>query len=207
MKEYRNTRAEKRPDNTRVTLLVESARAGDRSAFAELVKLHQERIFRMAYYRTGSKMEAEDITQDIFTAAFTRLHTLRETNRFRPWLFSIAVNRIRDFNKKKRILVLFGIEAKGERADLPEAGLRDNPSGIDPLIREEFWGHVRRLMDKLGRGEREVFLLRFFDQLTIREIAQTLSKSESAVKTHLYRAVEKFRGSTELTRMLDGEVL
>ena len=61
-------------------------------------------------------------------------------------------------------------------------------------------------MDKLSRWEREVFLLRFPDQLGIREIAQILRKSESAVKTHLYRAIEKFRESPELVQLLQREI-
>ena len=188
-----------------MALLVKSAQAGDRSAFAGLVESFQERIFRMAYYRTGSPMEAEDLTQDVFTKAFMRLPTLRDTNLFRPWLFRIAVNRIRDFHKRKRVLVFFGFDESGPGADLPEEGGREDPSGIDQLMRKEFWGQVRRLMDTLSRGEREVFLLRFFDQLSIREIAQTLSKSQSAVKTLLYRAIGKFREDPALNRFLGGD--
>ena len=61
-------------------------------------------------------------------------------------------------------------------------------------------------MKKLSRWEREVFLLKYLDQLTIREISQVLNKSESTVKTHLYRWVEKFKKSQESIQMLQGEV-
>jgi len=84
--------------------------------------------------------------------------------------------------------------------------IHDDTQEVNNLMRQEFWGHVRNFMDKLSRWEREVFLLRFMDQLTIREIAQSLSKSESAIKTHLYRAIKKFKENHELTQLLSGEI-
>ena len=74
-------------------------------------------------------------------------------------------------------------------------------------MRQEFWEQVRSFTGKLGRWEREVFLLRFLDQLGIREIAQVLHKSESAVKTHLYRALGKFKGNPEIVRLLEAKCL
>jgi RNA polymerase sigma-70 factor (ECF subfamily) len=74
------------------------------------------------------------------------------------------------------------------------------------LLQWEFWRLVRAFADRLSRWEREVFYLRFFDQLGIREIALVLGRSESAVKTHLYRAIKKFKGDSELVDFLEGEL-
>ena len=62
-----------------------------------------------------------------------------------------------------------------------------------------------RFTNKLSRWEREVFHLRFLDQLGIKEIAMVLSKSESTIKTHLYRALHKFKETPELNSVLQGE--
>ena len=190
----------------RVATAVESALAGDQACFEELITIYQEKIFRMVYYRTGSRMDAEDLTQDIFMKAFRGLHSLKDKKRFGPWLFSIAVNRVSDFQKKKQLLVFFGLEMDMKNPDTSNMEIHDDPHGVNHLMRQEFWGHVRRFMEKLSQWEREVFLLRFLDQLTIREIAQILSKSESAIKTHLYRAIKKFKENHELTRLLNGEI-
>jgi RNA polymerase sigma-70 factor (ECF subfamily) len=72
-------------------------------------------------------------------------------------------------------------------------------------MREDFWKQVRLLLDKLSRLEREVFLLRFMDHLSIREISQIMEKSESTVKTHLYRALKKFKNDTALIQLLQEE--
>ena len=164
-------------EGSRVASAVESALIGDRACFEELITTYQEKIFRMVYYRTGSRMDAEDLTQDTFMKAFKSLNTLKDNKRFGSWLFSIAVNRGRDFQKKKRLLVFFGLEQDIKNPDTSDVEIHDDPHDVNHLMRQEFWGHVRRLMEKLSRWEREVFLLRFLDQLTIKEIAQTFKST------------------------------
>jgi len=72
------------------------------------------------------------------------------------------------------------------------------------LLRREFWDRLKKFAGGLSRWEREIFFLRFLDQLTIREIAEALQKSESAVKTHLYRAVNKFKNDREMALLMEG---
>ena len=84
-----------------ITSLVERARDGDRTAFEQLVSLFQDSIFRMVYYRTRSRMDAEDLTQEVFIKAFENLSNLRDLERFRTWLFRMAVNRVRDFHRQE----------------------------------------------------------------------------------------------------------
>jgi RNA polymerase sigma-70 factor (ECF subfamily) len=183
--------------------LVEAARGGNRKAFTGLMERYRGEIFRMVYYRIRSRMDAEDITQDVFFQAFRKLPGLREADRFRPWLFSIALNRLRDFQRRRKFGRLFSsLDEKGETA----AGQVEAPDADDPseaVSRKEFWQGVHRFLDKLSKGEREVFLLRFFDQLTLKEIAGVLRKSESAVKTHLYRALSKCREDAALFQLLE----
>ena len=193
-------------EDSRVALAVKSTLDGDPASFEQIVNIYQERIYRMAYYRTGSPMDAEDLTQDIFLKAFKGLSRLKDLERFGPWLYSIAVNRIRDFQKKKRLFVFFGMEGDRKGLEVSDIKVHDNPQGVNDLMRHEFWGQLRSVMKKLSRWEREVFLLKYLDQLTIREISQVLKKSESTVKTHLYRAIEKFKKSPESIQMLEGEV-
>lgn len=183
--------------------LVEKARSGDGRAFEKLIELFQARIFRMIYYRTGSRMDAEDLTQDIFLQAYSKLASLREVERFQSWLFSIAMNRLRDFRRKKMILSLFGSLENDSDGKTWEPRGHNEQTALDALLQEEFWSRVRRLTERFSRWEREVFLLRFLDYLSIKEIAQVLNKSESAVKTHLYRALKKFKAHESLAELLE----
>ena len=90
-----------------VTQWVEQARNGDRVAFHQLVDKFQPGIYRMIYYRTGSQEDAEDLTQDVFMKAYKNLKGLKTTAVFRSWLYRIAVNRVRDFYRKKQFMSLF----------------------------------------------------------------------------------------------------
>ncbi len=130
---------------------------------------------------------------------------LKDPARFRSWLFMIALNRIRDFYRKKSIMALFDSKTEPEEADLPDTDNHDNP--VNYVMRKEFWKQFRAFTDTLPRWEREVFTLRFVEHLGIREIAETLKKNESTVKTHLYRALKKFRQTPELHNLLKGGAL
>ena len=185
-----------------VETLVHQARAGSRAAFEQIMILYQEQIFRMAYYRTRSRMDAEDLTQDIFMQAFKNLSRLQEVERFKGWLFSVASNRVRDFHRKKRFRALF-FRRPDQDDPVEEKGHTDAPpDALRSLMTQDFWRKIGAFLDRLPHMEREVFILRFMDHLTIREVSQVLSKSESTVKTHLYRSLKKFKRENSLRQFL-----
>ena len=78
----------------------------------------------------------------------------------------------------------------------------DNPDALVHLMKQDFWNQVKRLLGKLSKMEREVFILRFMDYLSIKEISQVIKKSESTVKTHLHRALQKFRKEPSIIQFL-----
>ena len=182
--------------------LVEKARGGDRVAFNRLVDRFQPEILRMVYYRVRPHAEAEDLTQDIFMKAYRNIKNLRETNRFRSWLYRIAVNRVRDFHRRQRLRTLFTSDTEFDETNIPERKDMDTESdALSEVIKVEFWQQIGLILKKLSRMEKEVFMLRFFDHLSIGEIAGVLKKSESTIKTHLYRALAKFKKEDKLRKM------
>jgi len=102
---------------SQVTALVNQARTGSKSAFEQLVDLFHEDIFRMVYYRTRARMDAEDITQEIFLNAFKSLSKLKKVEQFRIWLIRIGVNRISDFYRKKGVRAIFGAYSDDDNID------------------------------------------------------------------------------------------
>lgn len=176
----------------KVAALAEKARDGNRMSFQELVSIFQEDIHRLVYYRTYSQMDAEDITQEVFVQAYRKLKSLNDTQRFRPWLYSIAVNRCNDFLRKRKLLSLLQFKSAQEQEFMNTGkGMSNNYN--ETIAKKRFWKQVRSLLDKLSAMEREVFTLRFMDHRNINEIATILDKNESTVKTHLYRALNKVR--------------
>ena len=128
-------RIRKPEQNHRVVMLVEKANAGNRISMEQLVDLFHQDIFRIVYYRTRSKMDAEDLTQEIFIKMFKNLQRLNDARKFRAWLYRIAVNCVRDFHRKKNILTFFGTISKLEASN-PEDQDPNNPASI--LMRKEF---------------------------------------------------------------------
>lgn len=195
-----------RTTEPQLTQLVVKARDGNRLAFDQLIDRYQGDIYRMIFYRLRKQMDAEDLTQDVFIRAYRSIARLREPERFRSWLYTIAVNRVNDYLRKKRVRSIFKSSDEGPEI-LPEAGqLREKPEALEQVLKEDFWRQVTRMAEKLSKMEKEVFMLRFMDDLNIAEIAQVLKKSESTVKTHLYRALAKFKKEKGLRQFLQEDL-
>ena len=188
--------------STQLVLLVNQAKGGNRSAFAQLIDQFQADVFRMVYYRIRSRADAEDIAQDVFLKAYQKISSIKDASRFRGWLFSITLNRIRDFQRKKRFRSLFKAEDENIESQPPSETGTDQPDALDHVLREDFWRQIRLILNKLSKMEREVFLLRFFDHLSLNEIAGALKKNESTIKTHLYRALAKFKKEPGMRQLL-----
>lgn len=176
---------------------VQQAQAGHTAAFHRLVDRFQPEIYRMIYYRTRSQMDAEDLTQDVFLRAFKHIKRVESPKVFRSWLYRIAVNRVRDHYRRQRIKSLVGMVSVDEESFQETEEMAITPEAEDNLTRNDFWKQVQGMMAQLSKMEREVFLLRFFDQLSIKEMAATLKKNENTIKTHLYRALNKVKAAAE----------
>ena len=180
-------------ESLNVATLVEQARQGNRGAFQKLVSLFQEDIYRMLYYRTYSRMDAEDLSQEVFVQAYKKINSLKNAERFKSWLYSIAANRFRDFIRKRKLLTFFGLSSSDVLDSLADNSDDSSNRVLEKMEQEKFWHQVKKLLADLSDLEREVFTMRFMDQLKIGEIAIVLQKNESTVKTHLYRALQKMK--------------
>ena len=185
-----------------MSYLADLAGKGDGSAFEQLVDRFWPDIFRMAYYRTSSRADAEELTQDIFMKAYRNVSALKDPDRFKPWLYSIGLNRIRDYYRRKQVRSIVTFFSDNDHEEYFPEIADDHPSASDDMEKREFWEKVGEFAENLPRGEREVFRLRFMDQLTLKETAQILGRKESTVKTHLYRAVDKLRRDRKLLDLL-----
>jgi RNA polymerase sigma-70 factor (ECF subfamily) len=195
-----------KPAGDQFTALVIQARDGNRRAFEQLIDRFQKEIHRMIYYRIRARMDTEDLTQDVFIRAYRNISRIREPDKFRSWLFTIAVNRVNDYLRKKRVRSIF--KSSDENTDIQPTAtdIQDPPDALEQVLKEDFWRHVGRIAQKLSKMEREVFMLRFFDNLNINEIARILKKSESTVKTHLYRALAKFKKEKRLRQFIQEDL-
>ena len=195
-----------KPADDQLTELVIKAGDGNRLAFEQLIDRFQGEIHRMIYYRIRARMDTEDFSQDVFIRAYRSISRIREPGKFRSWLFTIAVNRVNDYLRKKKVRSIF--KSSDEDTSIQPAATdgQDPPEALEQILKEDFWRHIGRIAKKLSKMEREVFMLRFLDNLNIDEIARILKKSDSTVKTHLYRALAKFRNEKKLRQFLQEDL-
>lgn len=178
------------------------AAAGDDRAFEKLMRVHWDGVYRMAAHRVGNEADAQDIAQEAFATAHKSMSSLKDHGLFKPWLYRVALNKVTDHLRKKKIMSLFTVFTGGSGGlDQAQAETAEN-SGPAGSQNREFWTGIRNFVDSLPKGEQEAFRLKYLDELTVSETALVLKVSPSTVKTRLVRAVRKFKENSELLETL-----
>ena len=170
--------------------LAAQAKQGDRSAFTELVNRYARNIFRLARHITKNDQDAEDVLQETFLKAYSRLDQFHGDSKFYTWLVRIGVNeslmKIRRRKDGKFVALDQEIET-GEGTfvkELPADG--ENPE--EHYGREEIREALSNAIDGLADAYKTVFVLRDVNGLSTEETAQALELSVPAVKSRLLRA-------------------
>jgi RNA polymerase sigma-70 factor, ECF subfamily len=162
--------------------LVARVLAGEREEYAELVRRHQEPLYRHALGMLGSPDVAADLTQESLIRAFTRLATCNEPARFGAWAFRILRNRCLDYLKDRR----------RDTVPLEDESILGMAEG-DPelsLEQSELRETVFRALEALPHPQREAFLLKHVEDLSYEEMRERLGASVSALKMRVKRARE-----------------
>lgn len=178
--------------------LVQATLAGDAGAFEGLVGRYERRLFGLVRHYTRSAAEVEDIVQDTFLKAYSRLDTFQQTSSFYTWLYRIAVNTILDAMKRRGRSPVTAVEdpelvqRSGSGADdATAARLQVRPDAR--LERAEIAAITRGVMDELPEIFRTVLVMRELEQMTYQDIADTLEISIGTVESRLFRARAKFK--------------
>jgi RNA polymerase sigma-70 factor (ECF subfamily) len=174
--------------------LVQAAQAGDREAFAELVRLYQGRLYNMALRMAGEPQTAADLTQEAFLRAYTALPRFDAARPLAPWLFQITANLCRNWLARRRLPTESldePVETDGEAVprEVPDESLE--PGHL--VEQRELAGRIRREIAGLPLEHRLVVELRHFGGLSYDEIAQTLDIPLSDVKSRLFRGRRQLR--------------
>ncbi len=170
--------------------LVEACQAGEASAFDVLLARWEDRIRGAAFRFLGSEDEARDVAQEAFLKAYRGLSGFKQQARFSSWLYQIATNLCRDRLRRRKTRPLVSLEA------LEEAGpvIAETRAGAhERLIERDLARVVRGAIEALPLEQREVVILKEYQELTFLEIAQALDVPVSTVKTRLYRGLDQLR--------------
>lgn len=157
--------------------LVIKARQGNDNAFYELIKQRKEMLYRTAYAYVKNREDALDIVSDTVYKAYKNLRKLKEPAFFHTWLTRILINCSLDFLKKQKRVVLLE-----EIAEAVEE-IRDHSQSLD------LYSAVDKLEDKC----RTAIILKYFHDLTIREVAEVMECPQGTIKTYLHRGLASLR--------------
>jgi len=170
--------------------LVEACLAGEESAFDVLVGRWEKRIRGAIYRLVGSDDEARDLCQEAFLKAYKNLGTFKQEARFSSWLYQIALNLCRDRMRRRRGRTMVSLDELEEGGTtVPEPG----PSALDRVHERDLSRLVAGAIASLPEEQREVIILKEYQDLTFLEIAQALDVPISTVKTRLYRGLDQLR--------------
>lgn len=175
-------------------LLVAAAKAGDTSAFEELINRYERKILRLTTNITGNREDAEDAMQDAFLNAYAHLSGFQGDSRFYTWLVRIAANEAL-MRLRKRRAGQFSLDEPIEGdADLLPRELEDwRPNPEREYAQSELQTILNEVIEKLEPEYRIVLVLREVEELSTQETADTLGISVTAVKSRLLRARLKLR--------------
>jgi RNA polymerase sigma-70 factor (ECF subfamily) len=172
--------------------IVERALTGDAEAFGEIVQRWERRIFVLSFGMLGREEDARDATQETFLAAFRNLRAFRGEAKVSSWLHRIAVNQCITRQRRAKVRSESALETEEEKnAASFAAPIRYSPARL--AEGRETNAAVRLAVNSLPVELRQVVVMKEFEELTFKEIADALDVPLSTVKSRLYTALKQLQ--------------
>jgi RNA polymerase sigma-70 factor, ECF subfamily len=173
-------------------IIVERALTGDAEAFGEIVRRWERRIFALTYGMLGREEDARDATQETFLAAFRNLRGFRGEAKVSSWLHRIAVNQCISRQRRSKVRSEAALDDEEEKhARSFATSVSYSPARVAEGRQETL--AVRRAINSLPVELRQVVVMKEFEELTFREIADALDLPLSTVKSRLYTALKQLQ--------------
>jgi len=182
--------------------VIENCKAGDESAFAEIVLTYQKKVFNIAYRMLGNREEAKELSQEVFLSVLESIKDLREEIKFEPWLTQITLNHCRNRWKYLKRRYYFKTDSLNDPIETEDGEMErqvcdpsDNPETLfEKKMVQQF---VQRGLLKLKEDQREMIVLRDLRGFSYEEIGRLLSLPEGTIKSRLHRARMDLKGILE----------
>ncbi|MBT3317496.1 sigma-70 family RNA polymerase sigma factor [bacterium] len=167
--------------------LMEQISSGQEAAFRLLVQRWESPLFGFLWRMTGSEDDARDLCQDTFVTVYSRSSEYKPEGKFKSWLFRIAGNSARSFLRRRKIIGWVSFDStkhdRSENCELPDA----------EVSRNQQVKILQAAVDKLPPRQKQALVLKRYQQLSQKEVAEVMQISESAVESLLVRALTQLR--------------
>jgi RNA polymerase sigma-70 factor (ECF subfamily) len=168
-------------------------RNGDEKAFEEIVRRYHRQVGSILYLTLGSRKDVEDLMQDVFVRVHRSLARVNVETTLFSWIYRIAVNIAIDEVRRRRIRKIVSMDFLTEPGG-KEIQLEDPGRASDSVLSAEKRDQILAALQRLSPAHRAALVLREYEDLTYKEIAETLGISEQAVKSRIFRAREELKG-------------
>ncbi|HBB47256.1 MAG TPA: hypothetical protein DCZ78_10645 [Blautia sp.] len=185
------------PTIRNMSYLVQKARENDQEALTEIYKISSPAVYKTIRVLIKDEDTVYDILQDTYVKAFTRLDQLQNPDKLIPWLKMIANNLAKDWLKKSKPVFFTDIYGGEELEDIPfEESIEDVRSELNPemaMDQQEAKRLVMEILDHLPEDQRVVIGMFYYEEMSVKDIAQTLEVSENTVKSRLSYGRKKIK--------------
>lgn len=171
-------------ENKEIDPLIHKAKKGDQKAFNDLLNTYWKEVYHFVLSKCQNDDEAEDITIRSFAKAFDRIQTFDENFQFKTWLFTIANNLYIDQLRKKKTETVSINKSHNEIHRI----IDEDPSPADQLIQEQNLAQLKAYIAQLKPHYQEVINLRYFQEMSYKEMAEKLDEPMNNIKVKLLRA-------------------
>jgi len=175
-------------------VLVQRIQQGEKLAFRELVERYQKKIYYLAYDLTGYHHDAEDLSQEVFIKAFRSMNNFRGDAKLSSWLYRITVNTAISQKRKKSVSNMQlqeNFEETVNESEQNNKAFSKNPEKLTEAALMRI--HLEKAIQKLTPREKSIFVLRHYNDLPQKEIAEILKINLGTVKSMLFRAIKKLQ--------------
>ena len=177
---------------TAVTLLAERAKAGDTSAFEQIIVFYQRKVVATAWRQLGNEEDAKDAAQETFLKAFKYLKSYDARQDFSGWLYRITVNACRDIARKRSTREQFSsFEAEQEAGRFNHLRSREDVEAAAIVAQER--NLITEALQTLTEKERAAIVLRDLEGLPTDEVAKILGSSQTTVRSQVSMARTKIK--------------
>ena len=173
-------------NSKKLEINISKAKGGNQAAFRFLLDTYWANVFNYQLKRTKSENDAEDITIQTFSKAFDKIHTFDDQYVFKTWLIAISKNVHIDLLRKKNASI--SAETSIEQEEKVYLVVDENPTPEDKIIREQNLAELLRDIKQLKPKYQEVIQLRYFQELSYKEISKHINEPINNVKVKLLRA-------------------
>ena len=180
--------------------LIQKAREGDSEAFRELLERYGRKVYYLALDLTGSPQDAEDLSQDVFMKVCQSLHTFRGEASFGSWLYRITVNTNINHYRRKAFQALKTVETMDDQIwNQHHTSTNHNPEkNAESSIMQQ---HIHKALDGLTPREHSIFVMRHYQDMPLKEIAEALQIRVGTVKSTLFRALQRMQKTLSFYRV------